>query len=121
MRDGNNSEYFNGTVIDTTVNGSPDGQHDTVTVQVSADFLKDLNKSNLSDQGGIINLGNTEFYYDSWSYTVKIPNQVNPTDPDPTPVYTYTVILSNEQSLNPRHVTNDRVGMAFSMNCTSLR
>ena len=110
MRDGNNSEYFNGTVIDTTVNGSPDGQHDTVTVQVSADFLKDLNKSNLSDQGGIINLGNTEFYYDSWSYTVKIPNQVNPTDPDPTPVYTYTFILSNEQSLNPRHVTNDRVG-----------
>ncbi len=110
MRDGNNSEYFTGNVTATTVNGSPDGAHDTVTVEVSADFLKDLNKCNLSDQGGIINLGNTEFYYDSWSYTVKIPNKVNPTDPDPTPVYTYTFILSNEQSLNPRHVTNDRVG-----------
>ena len=45
MRDGNNSEYFNGTVTDTVVNGYTDsegGQHDTVTVEVSADFLKDL-------------------------------------------------------------------------------
>ena len=106
MRDGNNSEYFNGTVTDTVVNGYTDsegGQHDTVTVEVNADFLKDLNKSNLSDQGGIINLGNTEFYYDSWSYKVDI-------DAAGKATYSYTFVLSNEPELNPRHVTNDRVG-----------
>ena len=106
MRDGNNSEFFNGTVTGTSVNGYTDsegGLHDTVTVEVSADFLKDLNKSNLSDQGGIINLGNTEFYYDSWSYKVDIDSSGKAT-------YSYTFVLSNEQELNPRHITNDRVG-----------
>lgn len=106
MRDGNNSEFFNGTVTGTSVNGYTDsegGLHDTVTVEVSADFLKDLNKSNLSDQGGIINLGNTEFYYDSWSYNVDI-------DASGKATYSYTFVLSNEQELNPRHITNDRVG-----------
>ncbi len=106
MRDGNNSEFFNGTVTDTSVNGYTDskgGLHDTVTVEVTADFLKDLNKSNLSDQGGIINLGNTEFYYDSWSYKVDIDSSGKAT-------YSYTFVLSNEQELNPRHITNDRVG-----------
>ncbi len=106
MRDGNNSEFFNGTVTDTSVNGYTDskgGLHDTVTVEVTADFLKDLNKSNISDQGGIINLGNTEFYYDSWSYKVDIDSSGKAT-------YSYTFVLSNEQELNPRHITNDRVG-----------
>ena len=106
MRDGNNSEFFNGTVTGTSVNGYTDsegGLHDTVTVEVSADFLKDLNKSNLSDQGGIINLGNTEFYYDSWSYNVDI-------DASGKATCSYTFVLSNEQELNPRHITNDRVG-----------
>ena len=59
--------------------------------------------SNLSDQGGIINLGNTEFYYDSWSYKVDI-------DAAGKATYSYTFVLSNEPELNPRHVTNDRVG-----------
>ena len=106
LRDGNNGEFFNGNVIDTQVNGYSDpetGDHDTVTVQVTSDYLTDLNKCNLSDQGGIINLGNTEFYYDSWSYTVDIDGSGNAT-------YTYKFILSNDQELNPRHITNDRVG-----------
>ncbi|MBP5701332.1 MAG: flagellar hook-associated protein FlgK [Lachnospiraceae bacterium] len=106
LRDGNNGEYFSGTVIDTQVNGYNDpetGDHDTVTVQVTNDYLTDLNTCNLSDQGGIINLGNTEFYYDSWSYSVDIDASGNAT-------YTYKFVLSNKQQLNPRHVTNDRVG-----------
>ncbi|MBO4883125.1 MAG: hypothetical protein J5570_06430, partial [Lachnospiraceae bacterium] len=106
LRDGNNGEYFSGTVIDTQVNGYNDpetGDHDTVTVQVTNDYLTGLNKCNLSDQGGIINLGNTEFYYDSWSYSVDIDASGNAT-------YTYKFVLSNKQQLNPRHVTNDRVG-----------
>ncbi|MBO4883258.1 MAG: flagellar hook-associated protein FlgK, partial [Lachnospiraceae bacterium] len=95
LRDGNNGEYFSGNVIDTQVNGYSDpdtGDHDTVTVQVTNDYLLDLNKCNLSDQGGIINLGNTEFYYDSWSYSVDIDASGNAT-------YTYKFVLSNDQQL----------------------
>ncbi len=106
MRDGNNSEYFSGTVIDTEVNKYPDKDgnlHDTVTVQVTADYLTDLNKCNLSDQGGIINLGNKEYYYDSWSYNVSIDGSGNAT-------YTYKFVLSNDPELNPKHITNDRKG-----------
>ena len=106
MRDGNNSEYFSGTVLDTAVNEYPDKDgnlHDTVTVKVTADYLTDLNKCNLSDQGGIINLGNKEFYYESWSYNVDIDAAGNAT-------YTYKFVLSNDTDLNPRHITNDRVG-----------
>ncbi len=104
MRDGNNGEYFNGTVTDTIVNDpEAGGDHDTVTVKVDSDWLTDLNKCNLSDQGGIINLGNTEFYYDSWSYNVDIDASGNAT-------YSYKFVLSNEPELNPKHITNDRVG-----------
>ncbi len=106
IRDGNNGEYFNGTVTETAVNGYTDsegGLHDTVTVQVKDEFLTDLNKNNMSDQGGIINLGNTEYYYDSWSYNVDIDAAGNAT-------YTYKFVLSNDTELNGRHVTNDRVG-----------
>ena len=104
MRDGNNGEYFNGTVTDTQVNDpEAGGDHDTVTVKVDSDWLTDLNKCNLSDQGGIINLGNTEFYYDSWSYNVEIDSSGNAT-------YSYKFVLSNEPEKNPKHITNDRVG-----------
>ena len=107
MRDGNNGEYFNGTVRDATVNGYTDTatgeRYDTVTVEVNKDFLTDLNKNNMSDQGGIINLGNTEYYYKSWSYTVETDGSGNAT-------YSYKFILDNNKELNPRPVTGDRVG-----------
>ncbi len=65
VRDGNNGEYFNGTV--TGINTSVPGAN-TVTIKVTADYLKDLNKGTLSDSGGKINIGNQTFYYDSWNY-----------------------------------------------------
>ncbi|MCD7836454.1 MAG: flagellar hook-associated protein FlgK [Lachnospiraceae bacterium] len=95
LRDGNNGEYFNGTI---TAIGSRDidgTTYDTVTIQVTSDYLLDLNKSNLSDQGGIINLGNQEFYYDSWEFNVETGE--------------YTFILS-DSTKNSKHITNDRVG-----------
>ncbi len=107
MRDGNNSENFTGLVTGTgsvdleDENGNP-VSHDTVTVEVSQDYLQDLNKCNLSNQGGIINLGNQEFYYDSWSYTCSY-------DENGEATYSYTFVLS-ESPRNPRHITNDRVG-----------
>lgn len=106
MRDGNNSENFTGTITKTgTTNG---GANDTVTIQVGKEYLKDLNKCNLSDQGGIIRLGNQEFYYDSWEYSISY-------DDDGNPVYSYTFTLSSDPALNARRLTNDRVGMTANI------
>ncbi len=105
MRDGNNGEYFNGKV--TGIGMTADGRQDTVTVQVTQGYLQDLNNCNLSDQGGIINLGNQEFYYDSWTYTCSY-------DENGEPVYSYTFTLS-DSTKNDMRLTNDRVGKTASV------
>ena len=103
MRDGNNGENFTGQVTATGTTTTADGKtHDTVTVKVTKAYLQDLNKCNLSDQGGIIDLGNQEFYYDSWEYTCEYDANGNAT-------YSYTFTLSDSEK-NPRGITNDRVG-----------
>ena len=103
MRDGNNGENFTGEITATGTTTDADGKtHDTVTVKVTKAYLQDLNKCNLSDQGGVIDLGNQEFYYDSWEYTCEYDANGNPT-------YTYTFTLSDSEK-NPRGITNDRVG-----------
>ena len=103
MRDGNNGENFTGQVTATGTTTTADGKtHDTVTVKVTKAYLQDLNKCNLSDQGGIIDLGNQEFYYDSWEYTCEYDANGNAT-------YTYTFTLSDSEK-NPRGITNDRGG-----------
>ena len=103
MRDGNNGENFTGQVTATGTTTTADGTtHDTVTVKVTKAYLQDLNKCNLSDQGGILDLGNQEFYYDSWEYTCEY-------DANGVATYTYTFTLSDSEK-NPRSITNDRVG-----------
>ena len=105
LRDGNNGENFTGQVASVgTTNG---GQQDTVTIEVGQAYLQDLNKCNLSDQGGIINLGNQEFYYDSWEFTISYDAQGNP-------VYSYTFTLSDSEK-NANRLTNDRVGKTASI------
>lgn len=112
MRDGNNIESFSGTVTatgkkDVTDDKGVTKSHDTVTVEVTKAYLKDLNKCNLSDNGGKIKLGNQVFYYDSWSYTCSY-------DANGEPAYSYTFVISDE-TLNDRNLTNDRVGMSASV------
>ena len=103
MRDGNNGENFTGQVTATGTTTTADGKtHDTVTVKVTKAYLQHLNKCNLSDQGGILDLGNQEFYYDSWEYTCEYDANGNAT-------YSYTFTLSDSEK-NPRGITNDRVG-----------
>lgn len=104
MRDGNNGENFTGMVTETGVD--EDG-NDIVTVEVGKAYLQDLNKCNLSDCGGIINLGNKEFYYESWSYSIKL-------DENGKEVHSYTFTLSG-QDKNPKRVTNDREGKPASI------
>lgn len=100
MRDGNNGENFQGEIIKTDLTNG--GMQDTVTIRADKGYLQDLNKCNLSDQGGIINLGNQEFYYDSWEYSCTY-------DANGKATYTYTFTLSDSEK-NGNRVTNDRVG-----------
>lgn len=105
LRDGNNGEYFRGevTAIDAT------GAKDSVTIKVSDEWLKDLNKSKLSDQGGIINLGNKEFAYDSWEFIADL----DPVTEEYS--YSYKFELSAVGDGNSTHITNDRIGMNASI------
>jgi len=85
MRDGNNGEYFHGTVSDIgekTIDGT---KHSTVTIDVSAAYLKDINKCTLSDTGGIIMLGNKEYHFDSWTMNYN----------EASDSYSYQFILSD--------------------------
>ena len=112
MRDGNNAEHFTVTITGTGKKdvADKDGNmvsHDTVTVQVGREYLQDLNKCNLSDTGGVINLGNQLYHYDSWSYTCVSDAAGNET-------YSYTFVLS-DSTLNDRRLTNDRVGKQASI------
>ena len=105
LRDGNNGENFNGIVSEIGQNAVG---AQTVTIQVGKSYLMDLNKCNLSDQGGKITLWNQEFYYDSWEYTISY-------DDNGEAVYSYTFALSQEKELNPWPVTNDKVGKSASI------
>lgn len=110
MRDGNNGENFKGEIeaIGTTVDAQGITQ-DTVSIKVTEDYLKDLNKCNLSDQGGILNLGNQLFYYKSWECNISY-------DDAGQAVYSYTFTLDDK--LNDKNITNDRVGKQASIGAT---
>ena len=91
LRDGNNGENFEGKIIP----GGFDKDKRTVTVKVDKHYLTDLNKCNLSDSGGIVKLGNKEYYYDSWTYSISY----NAGEPE----YSYTFQLS-DATLNPGQI-----------------
>ena len=63
MRDGNNSENFCGKVSDVDV------KNQLVTVRVDKDYLMDMNKLNLTQDGGIINVASKNYYITGdWTY-----------------------------------------------------
>ncbi|MBD5489933.1 MAG: flagellar hook-associated protein FlgK [Lachnospiraceae bacterium] len=64
MRDGNNGEYFNGTTTEIIYSGKTT----RVTIETSASYLNSMSKCNLSDTGGIINVGDQLYYYTDWTY-----------------------------------------------------
>lgn len=78
LRDGNNGANFNGIVtkIDgVDGDGNPQtGGKVTVTVEVTEDYLKNMQECMLSNTGGIMNIGNTIYYYDSWKFNGTDPN-----------------------------------------------
>ncbi|HKM03220.1 MAG TPA: flagellar hook-associated protein FlgK [Lachnospiraceae bacterium] len=102
LRDGNNGEYFNGKVSATGTTFISGNSYNTVKVDVSADYLKDLSKCTLSDSGGKIKLGNQIFSYDSWTYNYD----------DSTDSYSYTFVLSDT---NESTVSSNRIGKEASV------
>ncbi len=64
MRDGNNGEYFKGTATNVAFHKSIS----TVTIKTTEPYLQDMSKCNLSDTGGVINIGNQLYYYTKWVY-----------------------------------------------------
>lgn len=98
MRDGNNGENFRGTVSAVNKGGAQVNgvAHDTVTIDVTEDYLMDLSKCTLSDTGGEISLGNQIFKYDSWSATKNANGTMS-----------YTFVLSKD---NENKVSGNRIG-----------
>ncbi len=87
LRDGNNGEYFNGSVSNVDIRKMEDGKnHSIITVDVTADYLKDINKCTLPDNGGKISLGNKEYYFDSWTMNYDAT----------TGKYSYDFVLSTQ-------------------------
>lgn len=64
MRDGNNGEYFNGTVENIYYGRDVS----RVTINTTADYLNNMSKSKLSDKGGKMEIGNQTYYYTDWTY-----------------------------------------------------
>ena len=64
MRDGNNGEYFKGTATNVAFHKSIS----TVTIKTTELHLQNMTKCNLSDTGGVINIGNQLYYYTKWVY-----------------------------------------------------
>lgn len=86
LRDGNNEESFTGEITKVT------GNH--VKVKVTEDYLTDLNKANLSEQGTAV-LGNQLFYYSSWTYSQEYNTATGEIS------YYYTFEIDEERSDTP--------------------
>ncbi len=93
LRDGNNKEFFNGEV--TKVVGS------NVKIQVTEDYLTNLNKTNLAEQGKIT-LGSQVYYYRDWTFSQEYDPASQKTS------YYYTFNIDEELSDSP--VTSNSIG-----------
>ena len=96
MRDGNNGEYFHGTV--SGLNFDKDGNA-LVKIAVTEDYLQDINKSTLNNSG-VIDVGNTLYKYSSWSYDLN------------THEYTFKI----DKADNTEEITQKKLGKESSVN-----
>jgi flagellar hook-associated protein 1 FlgK len=105
IRDGNNGENFQGTVQDVSKNAS--GQT-TVTVDVTADYLKSLATCTLPENGGVLRLGNQEYYFDDFSVTYDANGDIK----------SYTFTISDDPTKNTQMPDSGRVGKDASVGYT---
>jgi flagellar hook-associated protein 1 FlgK len=93
MRDGNNGENFEGTVSATGRTIDTDGKNNqTVTIRVTAEHLKDLDKLNLTQSGGIIQIAKQNYYFKEWTYSYT----------EGQPYAEYTITLDDEKNLDAK-------------------
>lgn len=97
IRDGNNSENFNGTVSEISKNA--DGKTE-VTVDITADYLKQLSSCTLPINGGIIRLGSKEYYFDEFNVTYDGDGNIK----------SYTFIMSDDPEKNSQMPDEGRLG-----------
>lgn len=65
MRDGNNEEFFRGSVTSATAGTAT--TNPTVTIKVTDNWLTDLTKTTLPENG-LVNINGYELTFESWSY-----------------------------------------------------
>lgn len=105
IRDGNNGENFQGTVADVARN--QEGKMEVV-IDITADYLKDLSACTLPQDGGVIRLGNKEYYFDEFSVTYGADGDIE----------SYTFIISDDPAKNPLMPDSGRVGKDASVGYT---
>lgn len=83
MRDGNNSQNFNGRVVSSTALTVPGTSRDVV-IQVTDDYLMDMTECTLPTSGEL-RINGASYYYDDWTYdeatsqyTFKINDDIYP-------------------------------------------
>lgn len=106
MRDGNNGENFKGTV--SAIERNPATGKNEVTIDVTADYLKDLNKCTLPDNGGVMQIGNQEFYYDTFSVIYDADGNISQ----------YMFEISNDLNKNTYQPAASRIGKDVSIGST---
>jgi len=102
IRDGNNAENFKGTVSDITIN--PTSKKTEVTVDVSASYLKSLSTCTLPIDGGIINIGSKEYYFDSFTANYELDAKGEPY------IASYTFEISDDPNKNTGQPDDGRLG-----------
>jgi flagellar hook-associated protein 1 FlgK len=98
MRDGNNAEQFKGVV--SNIERNQETGKNEVTVDITADYLRDLNKCTLSDDGGVMQIGNQEFYYDTFKVIYD----------DNGDITQYVFELSDDLAKNASQPNSSRIG-----------
>ena len=109
LRDGNNGNYFTGTV--TTV--EYEGDNHIVKIAPGSDMLSSIDKCNISNSGGRIILGNQEYYYKDWTveYQKVDDGAGNLVDSDVISAYVFT--MDDEKC--DQMVTSEKIGKLSQM------
>lgn len=86
MRDGNNEEYFHGTVKDAELHEKDEDGNETYKLVIGVDqgYLQDITKCTLDDEG-VIRITNKNFSFSEWSYDADTHEYTFIVDENPTP------------------------------------
>lgn len=106
IRDGNNAENFQGIV--SALDKNPENGKNQLVIDVTAPHLKDLNKCTLPQDGGIIHVGNQQFYYDTFSVEYDADGKIK----------SYKFDLSQELEKNNYQPDETRIGKDASVGYT---